>query len=650
MNFFEHQDRARRQTRWLILLFVLAVTGIILAVNALVLAIFGVGSLHASASLGQFVSANATTAAASTLITCSVIGLASLFRTLQLRGGGGEVARELGATLVEPGTRDPLRRRLHNVVEEMAIASGIPVPEVYVLEHEQGINAFAAGFNTSDAAVAVTRGTLEALDRDELQGVVAHEFSHIFNGDTRINIRLIGFLFGILVISIIGRKLLRTASFARDSRNAAPAVFIGLAVVVIGYLGLFFGRWIKSAVSRQREYLADASAVQFTRNPIGIGGALKKIAASYAGSFLTTDAEEVGHMLFSRGMGYQVFATHPPIEERIRAIEPGFDPAELKDIAREMDRHAQSRQARAEMAARGPGAEGEGTAEVEEGARGPGGLPLDPDQLADQIGHPGLGQVFMAAALAAAIPPVLERAAHSDEWSREVICSLLLSRDDEIREDQLLRIVQVLGADSEAQVRALRQAMAGLERTQRLPLIEMAFPALRRRPESELIRFMGLIDELIEADGRVEVFEFALARLTARQIEDLLNPKRVSAGGSKTIGKLQSEALDLLMIVAAHGHDDPAQALAALRAGQTRLVGQTFDDSPRLDQWTQRLDRSMKALDALRLSEKKELMAALVNVVMHDGQVLPREYELVRVICGALHVPLPVLDASMSAS
>jgi len=641
MNFFEHQDKARRQTRWLVLLFILAVTGIILAVNALVLAIFGMEPIQGGAGLGQFVSANGTTVAASTLITSSVIGLASLFRTLQLRGGGGEVARELGGTLVEPGTRDPLRRRLRNVVEEMAIASGIPVPEVYVLEHEQGINAFAAGFNTADAAVAVTRGTLEALNRDELQGVIAHEFSHIFNGDTRINIRLIGFLFGILVISIIGRKLLRTASYARDSRNAAPAVFIGLAVVVIGYLGLFFGRWIKAAVSRQREYLADASAVQFTRNPIGIGGALKKIAASYAGSFLTTDAEEVGHMLFARGMGYQMFATHPPIEERIKAIEPGFDPAELKALAQQMDRHAQARQAEAELDKQAADAAGKDT----EQPRGPGGLPLNPDQLADQIGQPGLNQVFAAAALAAAIPRVLERAAHSDEWSQEVICSLLLSANAEVREDQLLRISQVLGGDSEAQVRALREAMPDLQSNQRLPLMEMAFPALRRRPEAELIQFLGLIDDLIQADGKVEVFEFALARLTARQIEDVLNPKRATAGGSKSLGKLEQQALDLLAIVAAHGHEDEKKAIAALHEGQKTLIGKTLDARPVLDGWTGRLDEALKALDALKMRDKKQLMTGLVAVVMHDGRVSAREYELVRVICGALHVPLPVLES-----
>ncbi|MEN1727503.1 MAG: M48 family metallopeptidase [Pseudomonadota bacterium] len=638
MNFFEHQDKARRQTRWLVFLFILAVTGIIVAVNAVVLAVLGVETLGTSASLGQFVSANGPAMGASTLITGSVIGLASLFRTLQLRGGGAEIARELGGTLVEPDTRDPLRRRLRNVVEEMAIASGIPVPEIYVLEHEQGINAFAAGFNTADAAVAVTRGTLENLSRDELQGVIAHEFSHIFNGDTRINIRLIGILFGILVISIIGRKLLRSASYARDSRNAAPAVFIGLAVVIIGYVGLFFGRWIKAAVSRQREYLADASAVQFTRDPGGIGGALKKIAASYAGSFMTTDAEEVGHMLFARGMGYQMFATHPPIEERILAIDPSFKPAELKDLAKEMDRHAQSRQAKAELA------EQEQVAESDK-PKGPGGLPLDPDQIAEQIGQPGLNQIFVAAALTAAIPPVLERAAHSDEWSQEVICALLLSRDSEIRETQLLAIARALGSDSEAQVRALHQAMPEVRTTQHLPLMEMAFPALRRRPPAELVRFMGLVDELIQADGKIEVFEYVLARLTSRQIEDVLNPKRASYAGSKKLERLREQATELLAIVAAHGHDDAEQAARAFSKGYTELFNENGATLPALTGWTERLDVALKSLDGLRMNDKQQLMAALVTVVMHDGKVTPPEYELVRVICGALHVPLPVLES-----
>ncbi|AKS43133.1 M48 family metalloprotease [Wenzhouxiangella marina] len=644
MNFFEHQDKARRQTRWLVFLFSLAVLGIIVAVNAIVLSLFGVQWAVSGRSLTQWLAANVSIIAAATLITASVIVLASLFRTLQLRGGGGEIARELGGTLIEPDTRDPLRRRLRNVVEEMAIASGIPVPEIYVLEHEQGINAFAAGFNTTDAAVAVTRGALEALNRDELQGVIAHEFSHIFNGDTRLNIRLIGFLFGILVIAIIGRKLLRVSSFARDSRNAAPAVLIGLAVVVIGYVGLFFGRWIKAAVSRQREYLADASAVQFTRHPDGIAGALKKIGASYAGSYLTTDAEEVGHMLFGRGMGYQMFATHPPLEDRIRAIDPGFDPSEFQEIAKQMDRHAQMKQARAENRR----ASGEG---AEAGAsRGPGGLPLDPTQLAEQIGQPELSHVLMAAAVAASMPKVLEKAAHSDEWAQEVICALLLDKDPEVRENQLLSVAKGLGSESESQVRALYEVIPQLRPNQRLPLMEMAFPVLRRRPPAELVRFMSLLDELIHADGRIDVFEYALARLTARQIQDVLQPSKRVGTGSARLQKHQEEARDLLAILARHGHaEDEAEALSAFQAGCGEMFGPRPESLPHLEDWPDRLDRALKALDSLRPRDKQALMGALVRVVMHDHSVTTEEFELVRVICGALHVPLPVLDGSASS-
>ncbi|MCC5865734.1 MAG: M48 family metallopeptidase [Wenzhouxiangella sp.] len=645
MNFFEHQDKARRQTRFLVFLFVLAVVAIILAVNVLVLSLFAGHMTAAGASAGEVWRANAGMVAATTLITGAIIGLASAWRSLQLRGGGGEIARQLGGSLVEPDTTDPLRRRLRNVVEEMAIASGIPVPEIYVLEHEQGINAFAAGYSTSDAAVAVTRGTLEHLDRDELQGVIAHEFAHIFNGDMRLNIRLIGVLFGILVISIIGRRLLFSARFARDSRSAAPALLIGLAVLIIGYVGLFFGRWIKSAVSRQREFLADASAVQFTRHPDGIGGALKKIGALYAGSYLTADAEEVGHMLFARGMGYQMFATHPPLEDRIRAIDPGFQPDQFKQIAEQLSRHAQARKAEAEEAARAA------AESPEDGQRrGPGGLMLNPENLAEQIGQPGLNQVFLAAALAAAIPRPLERAAHSDEWAQEVICLLLLSDQEEVREKQLLMIAKALGSDSEGQVRALREAGAGLAPAQRLPLMEIAFPAIRRRPPSELVDFMKLIDELIHADGRIDVFEYALARLVSSQIKDVLSPGRARSGGSKKLEALAEPARVLLSVLAHHGHpEQPDQARAALAVG----LGSLFNDvdyptTADVPGWPEALDDALKRLDALRMLDKERLVSAMARIVMHDEQVIAEEMELMRVICGVLHVPLPLMDTPPS--
>ena len=621
MNFFQQQDQARRQSGFLIFLFALAVIGIVLAINIAIAAFYGPDP-------GLMVGA--------TLVAGGIMIVASMVRTMQMSGGGGEVARSLGGTLVDHDTTDPLRRRLRNVVEEMAIASGVPVPEIYVLEHEEGINAFAAGYSPADAAVAVTRGTLEHLDRDELQGVIAHEFSHILNGDMRLNIRLIGFLFGILVIAILGRRLLFSARFARDSRGAAPAVMIGLVILIVGYIGLFFGRWIRAAVSRQREYLADASAVQFTRDPEGIGGALKKIKALYAGSFLKADAEEVGHMLFGQSMGYQMFATHPPLEKRIRAIDPSFDPAEIERIAERMDRHAQSRRAQAE----------EDQRESQARERGPGGLPLDADNLAEKIGQPGLNQVFMAAALVAAIPKQLERAAHSDEWAQEVICYLLLSDDDEVREEQLLTIARSLGSESEQQVRALRQSVPDLPAAQRLPLLEIAFPSLRRRPERELLELMRLIEALVEADGRIDVFEYAMARLANRQILDALHPERVQPGGRKKLASLADEAVDLLAIVAWHGHpDQPEEVDAALAAALERAGLERPAERPGLEEWPRRLDAALERLDRLKPGEKEKLVNALACCVLHDGEVIPEEMDLMRVVCGLLHVPIPLLDS-----
>ncbi len=237
----------------------------------------------------------------------------------------------MGGTLVPADVQDPLRRRLRNVVEEMAIASGVPVPEIYVLEEESGINAFAAGFTPSDAAVAVTRGTLELLDRDELQGVIAHEFSHILNGDMRLNIRLMGVLFGIMVLGLIGRLIVRGGHHtsiisSRRDRGAPVALVIGLGLMVVGGIGVFFARVIKAGISRQREYLADASAVQFTRQSSGIANALKKIGGYSEGSLIkSADPEEVSHMLFGTGARFcSLFATHPPLVARIQALDPSF--------------------------------------------------------------------------------------------------------------------------------------------------------------------------------------------------------------------------------------------------------------------------------------------------------------------------------------
>jgi Zn-dependent protease with chaperone function len=634
MNFFEHQDRARRHSRRLVLLFILAVVAIIAAVNLLILAVFGYADLPDADFLSRdFLRRHADILIWTTLITGGIIGGASLSRSMALRSGGGAVAQQLGGTLVEPDTNDPLRRRLRNVVEEMAIASGVPVPEIYVLDKEEGINAFAAGYSPSDAAIAVTRGTLENLSRDELQGVVAHEFAHILNGDMRLNIRLIGLLFGILVMTVIGRRVMFSMRYSGRNRNAGGIVALALALMLIGYIGLFFGRMIKASVSRQRELLADASAVQFTRQPEGIAGALKKIGATQAGSVLETDTEEVGHMLFGRGMSSQLFATHPPLVARIRAIEPGFDPKEFERVRERMQRHAEASRAAAEQ-----------QAAPETGRpRGPGGKLLEPGELIEQIGRPGFGQVVAAALLAAAIPRPLERAAHSSEWAPEVLCYLLMDPDAEIRQKQMLMVAEALGAESERQVRALLQAQPALPEEQRLPLLEITFPALRRRPEPELRRLIALIGRLIHADGRLDVFEYVLARVVTRQLEDALQPASTRIAGKRRLSDCVSETRDLFRILAHHGHPDAGQAVAAMSAGLDAIGMSPDDTGPLTRQWPQRLDAALEQLNELKLDEKRRLLEAMVVLITHSGETVIAEIELMRAVCAALHVPLPVM-------
>src|SRR6478609_3338798 len=326
MNFFERQAAARRNSSRLVLLFALAVVGIVCAVDFAAWLAFGIGTRGESGSAAPLLFV-------CSVLTLGVIGLGSLYRIASLRGGGETVALQMGGTPIPADTTDFNLRRLRNVVEEIAIASGVPVPKIFVLEHEAAINAFAAGYSPSDAVIAVTRGALDRLNRDELQGVIAHEFSHVLNGDMRLNIRLMGVLFGILMLALIGRKILLNGRFSR-SKDAAPVMFIALALVIIGYVGMFFGRLIKAGLSRQREYLADASAVQFTRQTQGLAGALKKLAGLPEGSKLgNSDAEEVSHMLFGQGLRLSsMMATHPPLMERIQALDPSFKPESMQEL------------------------------------------------------------------------------------------------------------------------------------------------------------------------------------------------------------------------------------------------------------------------------------------------------------------------------
>ena len=650
MNFFEHQQRARQRTTLAVLLFILATLAIVAATNLVVLgfvAFLSVDPYLSPASYGNWISTHPRAILWTSLITVGLVAGASLYRMATLASGGSAVAQSLGGTLIDAGTRDPLRRQLINVVEETAIAAGVPAPQVYVLESEGGINAFAAGFSTSDAVIAVTRGTLESLTRDELQGVIAHEFSHILNGDMRLNMRLIGVSFGILVIALAGRMILRGLSHTRSSSDrGGQALLLGMAagvtLVAVGYIGVLFTRLIKAAVSRHREFLADASAVQFTRNPHGIAGALKKIAVSPLRATLTSaESEEIGHMLIAERhrLFDALFASHPPILERIRTLEPSFDPSELEKI----------RLAPMTSGVPSPPA----PAPLSQAAQ----LALLPLAVIATIGNPGAAQLTAAAQRRSDIPLALKEAAHSPQDALAVVLAVVLSQDVPTRGRQLahLRTRIKLAPDALARLEALASHGTRLAPALRLPLLEIAFPALRQRPPEQLRALVVLVDELLRLDGWNEasftsVLDYALGRLLRVQLAEALMPRAGRpAQPVLKLHALRSETQTLFAVMAQAGHDDERHARAAFDAGLRRLLPMAPPDFVVPSGWITTLDNALTRLDALPPAIKQALIEALVLTVAHDRQVTLGEAELLRVVCASLHCPLPPLVADASA-
>ena len=627
MNFFERQDQARRLSKRLVLLFALAVAAIVVAVNVIVLLVGG-GFSEATLPGARWAAVVAVT-----LATLGVIGIASMYRISSLRTGGSAVARQLGGTPVPEDTHDFNYRRLRNVVEEIAIASGVPVPQIFVLEEESAINAFAAGYSTSDAAVAVTRGALDKLNRDELQGVIAHEFSHVLNGDMRLNIRLMGVLFGILVLGIVGRKVLQHGRIGSDSKGALPVMAVALGLVVVGSIGMLFGRMIKAGVSRQRELLADSSAVQFTRQTKGLAGALKKIAGIGEGSKLASrDTEEVAHMLFGDGVGYSsLFATHPPLVERIQALEPAFKASALVDLSAKWQMRPpsgldedQALGLDARQAAPLPGDRAE--------------LTVTPPAVVAQVGAPQPNDYVRAGALVNAIPDVLKRAAHEREEAVPLLYGLLLAPPGKVRDAQQYELA---ARHDERQALDYADRLADLPRILCLPLAAMAMPALRRRPRPELEKFMDGCFALTHADGKVSLFEYSLGRLLRVQVHDALDPSRAWVAGDRRLASCSDHAVTLMALLAQAGHDDPAAAMRAYLAGLSRVFPRiNVPYRPPTDP-LRAMDEAWPVLDKVEPRGKELLLEGLVAAVSHDGRVCVAEAELLRVVCASLHCPLP---------
>ncbi|HEX2419498.1 MAG TPA: M48 family metallopeptidase [Micromonosporaceae bacterium] len=628
MNFFERQRRVRTLSRRLVLLFALAVLGIVVVVDAAVILGFQLQSLP--------VAQLATVLAVVSVLTMILIGATSVIRMALLRNsGGGRVARQLGGVYVPEDTTDPSLRRLRNVVEEMAIASAVPVPEVYVLERESAINAFAAGWSPADAAVAVTRGALERLNRDELQGVIGHEFSHVVNGDMRLNLRLMGLLFGILALAVIGRLMLQGSR--GDRKNGTPIALVGLAALLAGYIGVFFGRLIKAAVSRQREYLADASAVQYTRQTTGITGALKKIAGLPSGSRLANgNVEDVSHMLFGDGLRLSSwFATHPPLPERIKVLDPAFDPAELRALTQRWVTAPPS--GLAEDQALGLAAEPSTTE-----PRGPH-VRVDPGQVVASIATPEPDSHRRAAAVLDRIPQRFLTRARQPDTVVPLVFGLLMAADPETRYEQHTTIAVRHGMPLADAALAEAESLARLRPALRLPLVQVGFSALRRRPLPELELILGTVSDLTRVDGQVSVFEYCLSRLLYQELYESMNHAPPLRGRRQTLARSQAEVVTLLSTLALIGQPNSERARVAYRAGAALILPEPVPDFTPPGQGVVALDAIWPRLDALDSVDKQRLVASLVTAISHDGVMTVEEVELLRTVCGLLHCPVPPL-------
>jgi Zn-dependent protease with chaperone function len=640
VNFFDAQDKARRVTAWLVIVFVIA-TVLIVAGVALV-----AGAATLAIDAGQSGMNLPVMLAAAGVTVLFILG-ATAYKTAHLARGGGQVAIDMGGTLVPPDINDPLRRRLRNVVEEMAIASGLPVPEIYVLEAEQGINAFAAGFAPGDAAVAVTRGTLESLDRDELQGVIAHEFSHILNGDMRLNIRLMGVLFGIMVLGLIGRTVLRSSSrmgFAssRRGRSQPVVLLIGLGLTIIGWIGVLLARMIKAAVSRQREYLADASAVQFTRQSNGIANALKKIGGYAEHSFIrAVDAEEISHMLFAGGIARlsSLFATHPPLAERIRALDPSF---------RESDYPTERTMQRPDLdlAAQNAGlAAGVSAALVAGSAAGVSA------SIGNTVGDPQAQHVEFAQKLRRSVPADLYDAAHSRELSLLLAVALALHPTVAVASRQARIVQEMLGEERAALVSRFHRELTEIGPAYRLPLLEISFPMLKLRPLAQLEFLQQLVLRLIETDEQIELHEFCYYRILTSQLDQSMSPGRRRSARHVSKKAMRQAAAELIRILAEQGNDDAEAIGHAYRDGIAEFGSWARDLQVEVKPGTTvaALDANLDVLSNLGSRGRQRLVYAISRTIAHDGRLSLKEAELLRAVCATLNCPLPPVLAATGA-
>jgi Zn-dependent protease with chaperone function len=642
MNFFESQDTAKRNTGKLIFLFALAVISLIVITNLLVMALFSFGgtAMTSKAATSSFHFDPAQFLIIGAVVT-SVVLFGSLYKISSLSGGGARIAEMMNGRLLVSGSADPAERRALNVVEEMAIASGTPVPPVYLME-ENGINAFAAGYSPNDAIVAVTRGTIDTLSRDQLQGVIAHEFSHILHGDMRINIRLIGVLHGIMVLGIIGHHLLRGGAYSRRSKDSGGIVFLGLGLVVVGFVGTFFGNLIKAAVSRQREYLADASAVQFTRNPDGIGQALMQIARNQERSYLKNpNSAEISHALFEEGQVSalsRMYATHPPLNDRILAILPRWrGDYEESDWDRSALAATEANDQQEKTA--GPSQREKATA-ILTGATGV----LLADAVINQVGNPDGKHLDYADALIKQIPQLFLNAAREPSGARAIVYFLVLSKDEQVRAKQLglLQASADVGVYDELQ--KLYQSGQVVAAEQRLPLITIALSSLRQLSQKQYRLFRENFKTLVEIDKKMSLLEWALQKIVMHSLEAVFGKDEGPYFGKKNLKSCKT-AISVLLSILTHSTVQDGMSneeTFAAGADALKLPLQLIPVS-KIDFNT--LNNALDDLAGLKPLQKPALLKACVRCITADGKIQAIETELLRAIAATIDCPVPPLLA-----
>lgn len=606
----------------LILLFALGVVGIIVALYAALVVIIHYAYSDGTVGGVQFGWFNPTLFLVVALTALAVIIGGSLIKIHALRRGGPYVAESLGGRAVNPATNDPRERILVNVVEEMAIASGVPVPVIYVLDSEAGINAFAAGYTFDDAVVGVTRGCLEQLNRDELQGVVAHEFSHILNGDMRLNIRLIGLISGILVLAVIGRILLRSGRGGSRGKGSGPMAMMGIAMLMTGYIGVLVSRIIQSAVSRQREYLSDASAVQFTRNPTGIANALKKIGGFSAGTTIESPmAAETGHMFF--GSAYSaIFSTHPPIIERIRRIDPGFS-GDFSD--RNPAKHRFQGDADSPVSAAMPGI-GERTA---------------PAGIMRRVGTVTVENIASCAKMLEAMPSRLRDDLRDPFGASCVIYAMLLDEDEAERKKQLRILLSMVSDETAEKVLRLEKDIAVLSREMILALLDLSLPALRNLSAPQYDRFKQHVHALVQADGKMSLFEFIIQQIIVHRLDAAFHP-REEKETYRSIEPLMEETVAVLSKLAATGHKSPEEARKAFESAMHKVpLSGIGEERHMVDVSLEDVGRALSKFASSRPGVRQILLNACAHCVLYDSNVTVSEAELLRAVAYAIDLPLP---------